>query len=104
MIAKYEKLTGDLEGEKEDLTQMEKEEIERIEQLIKEEENMELDADKVVNYLINLIAYLNEDDEYEGKDGKKVIKNGSKIGGFNIKDLLKTRFQKAGFTREAIGS
>ena len=99
MIAKYKKLTEDLEGKKEELIQQELEDIERMENIIKEEEELELDADKVVNYLINLIAFLNEEDDGDGKDGKKM----SKLGSRSVKDLLKTRFQNAGFNKETLG-
>ncbi|CAI2371779.1 unnamed protein product [Moneuplotes crassus] len=97
MIQKYKTLTTNLEGQKEELDEMEENEIERIEKLLKEEKEIELDADKVVDYLINLIAYLNDEEEQQEKNGQIVKKQD-----ISVKTLLKNRFQKAGFTKAAL--
>jgi hypothetical protein len=96
MIKKYDALTNGLGEKREELDKMEEEEIRKIEQMIKEEEQLEVDADKVVDYLLNLIAYLNEEDGTE--DGIKIIRKSM----LNTKDLLKQRFMKAGFTNDVM--
>lgn len=95
MIEKYQKLTESLKDQQKELDEMEDKEMQKMLQLVKEEESMELDADKVVDYLINLIAYLNDDNnvDNDGKITRKLI---------DPKELLKKRFQKAGFTQDLI--
>lgn len=95
MIEKYQKLTESLKDQQKELDDIEEQEMQKIQELIKEEESMELDADKVVDYLINLIAYLNDDNnvDNDGKITRKLM---------DPKELLKRRFQKAGFTQDLI--
>ena len=47
MIEKYQRLTKDLEGQKKELSEMEERETERIKQIEKEEQQMEIDPGKL---------------------------------------------------------
>lgn len=94
MIEKYQKLTSDDNSHKKELEEMERILEKRIEEIHKEEGLMELDVDKVVDYLLNLIAYLDEDGQVD-KSGKMIRRNMMKS-----KDLLKKRFSEAGLSSD----
>ena len=94
MIEKYQKLTSDDSSHRKELEEMEAKLEKRIEEIHSEEALMELDVDKVIDYLLNLIAYLDEDGQVD-KSGKMVRRNMMKS-----KDLLKKRFTEAGLSSD----
>lgn len=98
MIEKYKKLTGNLEEQKAELEELEKKELERIDKMIKEEEETDLDADRIVDYLLNLVAYL-EEDVTSAEKGKRKFARKSNL---RSKELLRKRFADAGLSSEAL--
>ena len=99
IIKKYKTLTGNLEDQRKELDNMDDEELERISKMVEQEENMELDVDKVLDYVLNLIAYMNEG----GERTENPRKMSHKIN-LDSKDLLKKRFQSAGMTEDVVSS
>lgn len=98
MIDKYKNLTGNLEEQKLELEELEKKELERIDKMIKEEDETELDADKILDYLLNVVAYLEEDLTSVEKGKRKF----SRKSNLRSKELLKKRFADAGLSSEAL--
>ena len=98
MIDKYKNLTGNLEEQKLELEELEKKELERIDKMIKEEDETELDADKILDYLLNVVAYLEEDLTSVEKGKRKFARKSN----LRSKELLKKRFADAGFSSEAL--
>jgi len=98
MITKYEKLTESIQDKRDELDQMNKDEVARVENMILEEKGLELDVDRVVDYLVNLVAYLNDKDNFENENQKKSIRKGM----LESKDHFAKRFKRAGLDNEGV--